>query len=179
MEKDLAREKWRSHVKHCKERGVKPLELHIYKSKLIDANITPNKIGRTLGSYQLARYSDSGDYTESNCRFITQTENLKERCLNGGTERGIALRRGLPNIKTSLSLTGRTAKTHDYIARIADSKAKEYSVISPDGEFLIIRNLRKFCRESGLDRSCFRRMLLGQTKSYKNWSKANQREVQT
>lgn len=172
MEKDLAREKWRSHVKHCKERGVKPSDLESYRRKILEAGITPEQIGRTLGSYQLSRYGDVGDYTESNCRFITQTENLKERCINGGTERAIAARRGKPNIKVSIALTGRTAKTHDYIAKIAEKKGKEFSIVSPDGELINAKNLRGFCRENNLDRSCIKRMLIGKTTSYKGWTKS-------
>lgn len=173
MAKDLARDKWLRHGRHCKERGVKPIDLEGYKKKILDAGITPEQIGRTLGCYHLARYADVGDYTESSCRFITLSENLKEKCINGGTARGAEKKRGVPNPKMSLVMTGRNAKTHEYIARCAEKRATEFSLMSQNGAILNGRNLRKFCRENNLDMSGIRRVLHGTQKSYKGWSKVN------
>ncbi|NNK83874.1 MAG: hypothetical protein HKO92_12180 [Flavobacteriaceae bacterium] len=51
-----------------------------YLEKAIEAGITsPNEIGIKGYQFQLARYKDQGDYTVDNCRFITKTENIRER----------------------------------------------------------------------------------------------------
>lgn len=178
MSNKALREKWRSHAKHARERGVKWLSYEQYAEKVLQAGISPNQIGRTLGSYQLARYTDSGDYTIDSCRFITQTENLIERTINGGTERGASKRRGVTKetdlgaAKIANTLKGRSAQTHEYIARIADKKGQPFALIDPSGELIVGRNLRKFCREMGLDRVSLGRVCRGQYKAYKGWTRA-------
>lgn len=47
-----------------------------------EAGILPSQIG--YSGYQLARYNDIGSYEIGNCRFITVSENCKERNTHGG-----------------------------------------------------------------------------------------------
>jgi hypothetical protein len=44
-----------------------------------EAGIDGSQIGTAAESYCLARHDDLGDYTVDNCRFITQSQNSKER----------------------------------------------------------------------------------------------------
>ena len=44
---------------------------------LDDANITIDDVG--VGQYVMGRHMDMGDYTKDNCRFITSSENGRER----------------------------------------------------------------------------------------------------
>ena len=44
---------------------------------LDEANITIDDVG--VGQYVLGRHMDMGDYTKGNCRFITSSENGRER----------------------------------------------------------------------------------------------------
>lgn len=77
--------KWKNKYK-CKKYNAKDLgitftlSLQEYLELASKANlISPEQIGRTNSSYQLARYKDLGGYTKDNCRFITQLDNIKER----------------------------------------------------------------------------------------------------
>lgn len=177
MDMKIARAKWRTHYKHCGRRGVLPLTFELYVKKLLEANIEPHQVGRTLGSYQLGRFTDSGDYTESSCRFITQTQNLLERSQNGGCERGASKNRGKTAkdtewlAKRAEAFRGRTAETHEHIARMANSKAKPFHFIHESGAVIKGRNIRKYCRDNGLEgqRPGFGRLMRGQIESYRGW----------
>lgn len=46
------------------------------------AGIKSSQLGFTGDGYVLARYGDTGNYTVSNCRFITQAENAREKRLS-------------------------------------------------------------------------------------------------
>lgn len=51
-------------------------EFFLLKEK---AGLKTEDLGFTGKGYVLARYNDEGDYSFNNCRFITQSENAKER----------------------------------------------------------------------------------------------------
>lgn len=178
----VAKRKWNTHRKHCGRRKVRPLTFDEYVSKLIEAGITPHQVGRTNGSYQLGRITDSGDYTIDSCRFITQVQNLIERTLNGGTERGASKNRGKTSADTEWlarraeNYRGRTAETHEHIARMADTRAKHFSFIHENGDIMQGKNLRKYCRENGLmsRRYGFNKLRLGKIKTYNGWRVLNE-----
>lgn len=50
-----------------------------YLDKMLEAEITPNQVGKRLADYNLSRYGDDGPYTETSCRFITTKENASEQ----------------------------------------------------------------------------------------------------
>lgn len=41
-------------------------------------------------------------------------------------------------------------KTHNVRDKIGNTNAKNFELISPEGEIIIIRNLKKYCRENNL-----------------------------
>lgn len=47
-----------------------------------EAGLKSSDLGFSGKKYVLARYNDEGDYQFDNCRFITQSENMKERKMN-------------------------------------------------------------------------------------------------
>jgi len=67
-----------------------------------------------------------------------------------------------------------TDETLQYrIAKHADSISCEWSICNPDGNILLIKNLRKFCRDNDLCSSSIWKLLKGKTVSnnYKGYSK--------
>lgn len=52
-----------------------------------EANIKSSQLGFTGENYVLARYEDKGNYTYSNCRFIKQSENAKEKKVSDNVKR--------------------------------------------------------------------------------------------
>ena len=50
-----------------------------YLTMIQEAGLRPNMVGLRRGQYHLARFNDSGAYSVSNCRFIPQEQNQKER----------------------------------------------------------------------------------------------------
>ena len=53
---------------------------------------------------------------------------------------------------------------------IEHSKAKHFKVTSPDGEVVYAFNMRKFCREHGLNHSNLRKVLAGKSSHCKGWT---------
>lgn len=181
MDKMIAKKKWRTHSKHAGRRGVRPLTFDEYAEKIVSAGIQPTQIGRTHGAYQLARYSDVGDYTVKSCRFITQLENLAERASNGGTERGASKNRGKTKEDTvwlaerAARYAGRTAQTHEYVARLAEQKGRPFKFIHETGAIMEGKNLRRFCRENGMVglRPSLNRLRNGTRDEYRGWRRAS------
>jgi len=63
------------------------LSLTDYLSLAKEAGLTsPEQIGPRLGTYQLGRLGDTGDYEIGNCRFILREQNIEEWKVNGGLE---------------------------------------------------------------------------------------------
>lgn len=60
------------------------LSYHDYCVLVQEARIKSSDIGYKGNCYDLARYNDEGPYAIGNCRFITHSENLKERKLSDG-----------------------------------------------------------------------------------------------
>lgn len=53
------------------------------------------------------------------------------------------------------------------------SQAKEVSFKSVDGSVIVVKCLRRFCRENNLDQSAMRLVLLGQRSHHKGWRNVN------
>lgn len=123
--------KWRNLRSNAKLRGaVCRLTFKEYLQLAVDAGLTsPDQIGKTLGKYQMGRYTDSGDYTIESCRFITFEHNQAEKAINGGLESQANALRGRtsatdPSVKRSADARrGRTKETHEYL-RISGEKRK-------------------------------------------------------
>jgi hypothetical protein len=49
------------------------------------------------------------------------------------------------------------------------SKAKNYTLISPEGEVVDVFNLKKFCRDHGLDSGNMSKVVSGERKSHRKW----------
>ena len=52
---------------------------------------------------------------------------------------------------------------------IGESKSKSYIVISPNGDEIEIRNLKKFCRENGLEYTSLAKVAAGTQTHHRNW----------
>tara|TARA_R110000787_G_scaffold4900_1_gene18512 strand:+ start:198 stop:707 length:510 start_codon:yes stop_codon:yes gene_type:complete len=48
--------------------------------------------------------------------------------------------------------------------------AKEFKVVSPDGDVVSVYNMRKFCRDNNLNRTCMNKVLWGTQVSHKGWT---------
>lgn len=102
--------KWQSLKDNAKLRGAKCLlSFEDYLSLAISAGFkTPEFIGRKRDQYHMGRIGDIGDYEIGNCRFIPHLDNIKEKRVNGGHDNMVS------------KLTGRTAKTHEYLKVIGE-----------------------------------------------------------
>ena len=72
--------KWLNKRNNSKKEKI-PFSLTYYDfCKLVqDANLKSSDLGFSGNGYVLARYGDMGGYEYSNCRFISQLENVRER----------------------------------------------------------------------------------------------------
>jgi 5-methylcytosine-specific restriction endonuclease McrA len=61
--------------------------------------------------------------------------------------------------------------SEEYKRKISDAQLKSYYIRTPDGDALIIKGLRPFCRENNLNRSCMSQLanLYGKRKHYKGY----------
>ena len=50
------------------------------------------------------------------------------------------------------------------------ARAKEFKVISPTGDPVTIYNMRKFCRDNNLNRSCMNNVVWGTQKHHNGWT---------
>lgn len=169
VEVSKIRRKYASLKARVTQNTLKCFDINQYIQKLMDANIRPDDVGRNHGSYQLARYTDKGDYLFDTCRFILQVDNLKEMVANGGRKIG--------DIKGTLTRKSMYASGELIVTqkrRDAVSKKKEmpYKFISPEGILHEGINCVKFCREHNLtiaNMSCVKH---GKRKHHKGWTKA-------
>lgn len=161
MNVELVKKKWKAHRANAVNRKkVKALSFAEYMQKIIDANIQPEQIGATNNSYQLARYSDLGDYTLETCRFITKQENFLEQIKNGGIAAGAEKKRG------------RTSESHKGLAIMAEKRSKIFAFMSPQGEIHFGKNLYRFCLANGLNQGNMAEVRNGMKKACKGWIQA-------
>jgi hypothetical protein len=197
---DTARTKWKNHVGNSKKKGVLPLTYEGYLAKIREAGIEPSQIGHRIDQFQLARYTDSGDYTADSCRFVTTAINLAEQKLNGGTARMAEKRRGRTKLncsyvasqaekmrgrtkvthpgiavgsaKTASLLRGRTKETDKGRAAAALKMSKPFAFVDPAGRLHEGVNLNQFCKDMGLLGNAMNKLKTGHLKSYHGWKKA-------
>lgn len=53
---------------------------------------------------------------------------------------------------------------------IAAAREKSFSAVSPDGELFHFTNMARFCRERGLNKANFHKVVTGKNKSCKGWT---------
>lgn len=53
--------------------------------------------------------------------------------------------------------------------KMADAKAMSWDLISPEGEYITITNMAKFCRENNLDRASLHKVVKGKRQSHHGW----------
>lgn len=73
------RKKYNNKKTHSKNTVGFNLTLKEYCQLVIDAGLVSSQIGFSGDKYVLGRYGDTGSYEIGNCKFITQSENNKER----------------------------------------------------------------------------------------------------
>lgn len=116
------RRKWRSKKYDAEKRGIGFfLTFEDYSSLLHSAGLSVEDIGATVGKYCLGRIGDEGDYTPTNCRFITVSENQREGVLSK-REHGLSLGGG----------------SHDSVKGNQHYSSRGY-VVTPWGTFETIR----------------------------------------
>ena len=78
--------KWQNLKCSSKQRGsICLLTFEQYVSLAKETGLTePQQIGKKSQLYQMARIGDTGNYELGNCRFVTMSQNAKERADNGG-----------------------------------------------------------------------------------------------
>jgi hypothetical protein len=134
--------KYRYLRSHAKQKGVKCLlTLSQYVKLAIKAGLTdPDQIGKKSHQYNIARKGDTGDYSWSNCQFITHAENMRERIENGGH------------------------------AIQVEKTSKSFIVWSPSGKKYRGKNLSKFAKEHGLDPGHLSKVCRGELPHHKGWT---------
>jgi hypothetical protein len=185
--------KWRNLIGNAAQAGnLCRLTLGEYIHIAIESGLTsPDQIGCTLDSYQMARYGDTGDYEVGNCRFITMRENLAEKKINGGVQAQADKIRGRTKYDTdylkrmsesqkgkvnkgSLAAAkikkGTTIYNNPSVAKQADKLSKFYSLVSPDSVVHEGKNLSEFCRQHNLNQGCMSNVLTGRKKHHKGWT---------
>lgn len=72
--------KWRNKMINASKEGI-PFDLTFEQFFILkeNAGLKTEDLGFSGKGYVLARYNDEGGYTFGNCRFITQSENAKEK----------------------------------------------------------------------------------------------------
>ena len=116
------RKKWKGLKQTSVTRGSEfKLSFEEYVTIAVESGLTHySQIGRRFGEHGMARYGDEGAYEYGNCRFITTTDNIAERSVNGGTQRQV------------------------------EKMSQRFRAVSPTGEVYVGDNLTKFTREMGL-----------------------------
>lgn len=101
------------------------------------------------------------------------TEEHKKKLSEANTGRVVAEE---TKLKISKANTGKTPwlgkkLTEEHKNKLSDIKAKDWRLLSPNGEIINIRNMRKFCIENNLHHSAITKVLQGTQKQHKNWRK--------
>jgi group I intron endonuclease len=60
--------------------------------------------------------------------------------------------------------------TDEVKQKLSDQKSKEWTVISPEGNIVFLRNMRKFCIENELSPSAMSRVMKGMQHHHKGWT---------
>jgi hypothetical protein len=174
--------KYQVHRDSASQRGLETeLTFQQYLQKALDAGLkAPNEIGRKLGQFVLGRVGDIGNYTDNNVRFITSTQNHKERFENGRNLEGDARRSELMRGQTketserlrkvSESKIGRTKESHEHHARQADALAKNFVLYAPDGTEHRGRNVSDFAKAHDLNVFKLYSVLAGKARTHKGWT---------
>lgn len=171
MAADIWKTKWATLKQRAKAYGVDfQLTLEQYKALAVEAGIEAEQIGRCKGEYCVGRLGDVGPYTVGNCRFITVSQNHKEKVLNGGQARQTAKVKGIPNEKVARKLTGRNKHEYANLAHLADCNSKYFRVVSPTGEVFEGKNLNEFCKTHSLTQANLSAVCRGQAKHHKGWT---------
>jgi hypothetical protein len=137
--------KWKSLRTNAQTRGIECLlTFDQFIRKAHEAGIRPSHIGRRPGQYNMCRWTDRGNYTNSSCRFATKEENYIDRGFNGGS--------ALAGAKTRVKL------------------AKEFIAISPAGKKYRSCNVRSFCERHDLKHGTMSLVLLGINSHHKGWT---------
>lgn len=188
--------KWTSLKASAKKKFIScGLTFQQYVDLALDADISdPRRIGRTIGSYQMGRFGDVGDYVVGNCRFITISQNLAERRMNGGEEILSKMRLGKTKVECDFirkmsetmsnqtkensdrvrrmaeTKTGKTKQDSPHIAAQADKLSKNFRIVSPSGEIFTGRNLTEFCQVHGIHKGNMSSVCAGKSKQCKGWT---------
>lgn len=152
--------KWRGVVRNARTRDIECTLTFAQYMRLVSRAmlVRPSQIGMAVDQFNLARKGDVGGYVYGNCRFITSRQNRRERVTNGCFA------------NMALAKIGCTKHNSDWAAKIADSKARNFTVKSPKGKIIKGRNLRAFCEEHGLNRGNMHAVCSGQKESAKGWT---------
>jgi len=185
--------KWRNLINNSKLAGnTCLLSLEEYINLALEAGlVSPDQIGCTPESFQMARYGDKGNYEVGNCRFITMKENLLEKKINGGVQSGADKLRGRTKDDTNYLRSsserqkgrinqgsekaaqikkGTTKYNNPSLAKTADKQSKHYRLVSPSGEIFEGKNLTEFCKQHGLHQGCMSNVIAGRIKHHKGWT---------
>lgn len=77
------KQRWLNKCINAKQEGLECLLTFDEYCQLVKrAGLKSSQLGFKGQKYVLARYNDEGDYTFDNCRFITQSENCREKKLS-------------------------------------------------------------------------------------------------
>jgi hypothetical protein len=174
--------KWKSKYNNLRwnatNRGVQcRLTFEDYMRLAKKAKLTsPSSIGTGKGQYQMSRLSDSGDYFDGNCRFLTVEQNQIERYLNGGVASQAEKRRGRTKAThagvaaQASKLLGRTKATHRGILSQSIKVSKQFKVRAPSGRTFKGKNLSEFCVKHNLTRQLMCAVCNGEANHHKGWT---------
>lgn len=170
--------KWQGHKDTAKQRNkITNLTLEDYIHLMTVAGITPDKIGRSSGKYCLGRIGDVGDYTITNCRFITREANELEKVVNGGSSRDMMRGRTKENHSGVASMalkikSGYESGKYDHVKKAqVESCRVAFKIKSPEGVVFEGVNIKEFCRNNNLNDAAFHRVIRGVSSHHKGWTK--------
>jgi hypothetical protein len=159
--------KWRSLISGANKKACKCLlSFEEYIKLAYEAGVKqPSEIGKSIGSYQMGRLGDQGDYVVGNCRFIKMSQNLAERAENGGNARTAEAMRK--------RMTGVRKETHPGVAsmakKITERNSKRFKAVSPTGVVYDGENLKEFSLKQGLNPIAMYQVCSGKYKQHKGW----------
>lgn len=111
------------------------------------------------------------DETKEKCRQIWLGKSLSDehRAKIGRANRG---RKHTDEARVKMSAKSRHTciMTPEQRARAANTRAKEYVVTTPEGDEIRIRNMRKFCRENGLEQALMAAVLRGRQSHHRGYT---------
>lgn len=118
--------KWLNKRNNAKLEGVKfDLTFDEYWKLKDEANLKTEDLGFSGKGYVLARYNDKGPYKYGNCRFITQSQNAKERKISDRGRRASSLHMKQYNAnRTPEELSQQIQRSKKWQNYIAERKRK-------------------------------------------------------